>query len=52
MCQFQENIRTDRREDGRTDRQILFYRTIPAEAGGPKWKLLISESIGETSKFD
>ena len=43
---------TEEKTEGQTDRQILFYRTIPAEAGGPKWKLLISESIGETSKFD
>ena len=26
---------TDRRKDGRKDRQTLFYRTLPAEAGGP-----------------
>ena len=25
---------TDRRKDGRADRQTLFYRTLPAEAGG------------------
>ena len=27
---------TDRRKDGRTDGQILFHRTLPAETGGPK----------------
>ena len=26
---------TDRRKDGRADEQTLFYRTFPAEAGGP-----------------
>ena len=26
---------TDRRKDGRKGRQTLFYRTLPAEAGGP-----------------
>ena len=36
MSQFRENIRTDGRTDGRT----LFYRTLPAEAGGPKTPLI------------
>ena len=27
---------TDRRMDGRTDGQSLFYSTLPAEAGAPK----------------
>ena len=31
MSQFRENLRTDERSDGQT----LFYRTFPAEAGGP-----------------
>ena len=31
MSQSRENARRDRRMDG----QILFYRTLPAEAGGP-----------------
>ena len=31
MSQFRENLQTD----GRTDGQTLFYRTLPAEAGGP-----------------
>ena len=26
---------TDRRKDGRADEKTLFYRTFPAEAGGP-----------------
>ena len=34
MSQSQKNLRTD----GRTDGQTLFYRTILAEAGGPKKK--------------
>ena len=45
MSQSQENLRTDRRTEGgtngRIDRQTLFYRTLPAEAGGPTrhfWK--------------
>ena len=28
--------KTDGRTDGRTDGQTLFYRTLPAEEGGPK----------------
>ena len=32
----QENFRTERRKDGRTDRQTLIYRTLLATAGGPK----------------
>ena len=28
--------RKGRSKDGRTDRQTLFYRTLSAEAGGPK----------------
>ena len=32
MSQFRENLQTD----GRTDGQTLFYRTLPAEAGGPE----------------
>ena len=35
MSQSQENLRTDERSDGRTDRQTLFHRYLPAEAGGP-----------------
>ena len=27
---------TDRQKDGRKDGQRLFYRTLPAEVGGPK----------------
>ena len=33
MRQSQENLCTDGRTDGRRDRQILFYATLPAEAG-------------------
>ena len=32
MRQFRESLRTD----GRTDGQTQFFRTLPAEAGGPK----------------
>ena len=39
MIQFKENTRTDRWKHGQKDRQILFYRTLPATAGGPKSKL-------------
>ena len=35
MSQSQENVHTDGRTDGRRDRQILFYRTLPAETDGP-----------------
>ena len=47
MIQFKENTWTDGRtdgwkdgwmegqKDGRIDRQTLFYRTLPATAGGP-----------------
>ena len=35
MSQFWENLRTDRRSDRRMDGQILFYRTLLAEARGP-----------------
>ena len=35
MSQFRENLGTDGRTEGKTDRQTLFYRTLPAEAGGP-----------------
>ena len=39
MIQFKENTQTDgekdRRMDGEKDRQTLFYRTLPATAGGP-----------------
>ena len=31
MSQSRENVRTD----GKTDRQTLFYRTLPAKTGGP-----------------
>ena len=31
MSQSRENLQTD----GRTDGQTLFYRTFPAEVGGP-----------------
>ena len=40
MSQSRENLRTDGRTDerteGRADGQTLFYRTLPAEARGPK----------------
>ena len=40
MSQFRENVRTDGKtdgkRDGRTDGQTLFYRTLPAQAGGSK----------------
>ena len=32
MIQFKENVRTDGRKNGQT----LFYRTLPATAGGSK----------------
>ena len=35
MSQSRENLRAD----GRMDGQILFYRTLPAEAGGPTTSL-------------
>ena len=35
MIQFQENAQTDGRTEGQKDEQILFYRTLPATAGGP-----------------
>ena len=35
MSQFQENLQIDRRTDGRSDGQTLFYRT-KAKAGGIK----------------
>ena len=34
MSQSQENLWTDGRADRRRDRQTLFYRALPAEAGG------------------
>ena len=34
MSQSRENLRTDGRMDERKDIIILFYRTLPAEAGG------------------
>ena len=30
MIEFQENIQADGRMEGWTDRQTLFYRTLPA----------------------
>ena len=39
MSQSQENVRTDRKANGRKNRQTLFYRTLPAEAGGPTTSL-------------
>ena len=36
MSQSQENLWADRKTDGRTDRQTLFYRTLLAEARGRK----------------
>ena len=43
QCQNLEKVndiiqrkRLDRRKDGRKDGQNLFYRTLPATAGGPK----------------
>ena len=35
MSQFRENLKTD----GRMNGQTLFYRTLPAEAGGPTTSL-------------
>ena len=39
MSKSRLNLRTDGRTDGRTERrtdgQTIFYRTLPAEAGGP-----------------
>ena len=43
MIQFKENTRTDRRtegqkdgwKNGQKDRQTIFYRSLPATAGGP-----------------
>ena len=32
----------DRRTDGRMDRQTLFYKTLLAEAGGPKKSLTVN----------
>ena len=40
--------RLDRRKDGRTDRQTLFYRTLPATAGGPKNVLIVLYEITAT----
>ena len=40
MSQFQENLPTDERTGRQTVRQILFYRTHPAEARGPKSPLV------------
>ena len=39
MIQFKENARTEGRTEGRTG-QILFYRILPATAGGPKNDLI------------
>ena len=36
MTQSRENLRRDGRTDGRTEGRTLFYRTLPAEAGGRK----------------
>ena len=36
MSQSQENLWTDGRADRRRDRQTLFYRTLPNEAGESK----------------
>ena len=40
MTRFQENVWTYKRTHGRTegwkDEQTLFYKTLPATAGGPK----------------
>ena len=35
MTQFQENVQTDGRTEGRKGEQILFYRTLPATSGYP-----------------
>ena len=36
MTQFQENARTDEMTEGRMEGQMdIFYRTLPANAGGP-----------------
>ena len=54
-CQNLENVndtiqrkRLDRRKDGRTDRQSLFYRTLPATARGPKNVLIVLYEITAT----
>ena len=43
MSQFQENLQTDKRTDGQT----LFYRSLPAEAGGPikRYAVIILEEM-------
>ena len=35
----------DRRKDGGMDGRTLFYRTLPAEAGGPKILVLVPLKI-------
>ena len=48
MIQFQEDAQTEGRkdgwkdvsQDGRKDGQILFYRILPATAGGLKYRSL------------
>ena len=37
--------RPDRRTEGRKDRQTLFYRALPATAGGPKRRCLLFNSF-------
>ena len=48
MSQFQENVRNnrkmDRKTDGRTDGQTLFYRNLPATAGGSITNLLMPQA--------
>ena len=39
MSQSQEDVRTNGRKNGRRDRQTIFYRTLPAKAGGPATSL-------------
>ena len=36
MIQSKENAQTDQQKDRWKDGQTLFYRTLPATAGGPK----------------
>ena len=44
MIQFKENAQTDGQKDRRTDGQTLFYRTLPAAAGGSK-KVSIRDNL-------
>ena len=40
MSRSQKNIRVDRRTDRRRDREILLYRTLLTEDGGPRTSFL------------